>query len=97
MDFERISKEILKSTGIYKRALNVGVMPYYEECFNLIRREDGKWEIFYGEHGQKTNPKEFDTEAEATQAMIQMIKGNSLPRPEGSLSFFARWKRRKRK
>ncbi len=90
MDFERISKEILKATGIYERALNVGEIPFYEECFNLIKREDGKWEVFYGERGQKTNLEVYDTEEEASRALIQRIKGKSLPRQKGSLHFFDR-------
>ncbi len=95
MDFERIRKTILKATGIYERALNVGEIPFYEECFNLIKREDGKWEVFYGEHGYKSNLKEYDTEEEASRALMQRIKGKRLPRQKGSLHFFDRWKRRR--
>ncbi len=95
MDYEHIRKKILKATGIYKKALNVGETPFYEESFNLIKREDGEWEVFYGERGHKTNLEVYDTEEEASRALIQRIKGKRLPRQKGSLHFFDRWKRRR--
>ena len=95
MEYEHIRKEILKATGIYKKALHVGEIPFCEEIFNLIKREDGKWEVFYGEHGCKTNLRVYETEEEAVKGMIQFIKGDTPACLEGVLSLFARWKRRK--
>lgn len=93
MDFEPIRKRILRSTGIFKKALHVGDSPFYEESFNLIIREDGKWEVFYGERGCKSNLCVYNTEEEAVQAIIRMIKGVRLKEKNDS-SFFARLKRR---
>ncbi len=89
MDIERLRKEIRK-TGISERMVHIGDRPIYDERFNLIKREDGKWEVFYGEHGHKTNPEVYDTEEEASRALIQRIKGKRLPRQKGSLHFFDR-------
>ena len=90
MNYECLRKEIIKKTGIYKRTVHVGDTPFCEECFNLIEREDGKWEVFYGERGQKTNLEVYDTAEEASRALIERIKGKRLPRQKTSLHFFAR-------
>ena len=81
MDFERIRKGLrneIKKTGISERMVHIGDRPIFDERFNLIKREDGKWEVFYGERGQKTNPEVYDTEEEASRALIQRIKGKAF-------------------
>ena len=75
MDIAQLKTE-LKKMWINERSVNIGDSPYYEECFNLIKLENGKWEIFYGEHGQKTNPCVYDTEEEACEGLLKMIKGD---------------------
>ena len=64
----------IEEKRIDKRFINIGTRGNFDECFNLIRREDGKWEMFYGEHGQKSNPVVFDTEEEACDAFWEDIK-----------------------
>ena len=75
MDIEQLKTE-LKKMGLNERSVHIGESPYCEECFNLIKLENGKWEIFYGEHGHKTNPRVYDTEEEAAQGLLEMIKGD---------------------
>ena len=75
MDIAQL-KTKLKKMGFNDRFVNIGETPYYEECFNLIKLDGGKWEIFYGEHGHKSNPRVYDTEEEACEGLFEMIKGN---------------------
>lgn len=63
----------LRRMGIPDHIVLIGVTPYCEECFNLLKREDGKWEVFYGERGQKTNPRVFDTFEEAGDDLISRL------------------------
>lgn len=58
------------------RALNIGKIANCDEYFNLLIREDEKWEIFYGEHGQKTNLRVFDNEEEAADAFYEIVRTN---------------------
>ncbi|MBO4688033.1 MAG: hypothetical protein J5636_05925 [Clostridiales bacterium] len=58
------------------RALNISKCANYDERFNLLIRDDGNWEIFYGEHGQKTNPRVFDNEEEAADAFYEIVRTN---------------------
>ena len=60
----------IRRRGVSDFCYIIGTTPYCEECFNLLKREDGKWEVFYGEHGQKSNPKVFDTFEEAGDDLI---------------------------
>ena len=60
----------IRRRGIPDHIYVIGTTPYCEECFNLLKREDGKWEVFYGERGQKTNPLVFDTFEEAGENLI---------------------------
>ena len=60
----------IKKCGVPDMFIVIGTTPYCEECFNLLKREDGKWEVFYGEHGQKSNPRVFDTFEEAGDDLI---------------------------
>ena len=90
MNYECLRKDIIKKTGIYERAVNVGDTPFCEDCFNLIEREDGKWEVFYGERGQKTNLEVYDTAEEASRDLIQRIKGPVRRKGKGRPHFFAR-------
>ncbi|MBP5310254.1 MAG: hypothetical protein J6Z05_06630 [Lachnospiraceae bacterium] len=75
MDIAQLKTE-LKKMGFNDRSVHIGESPYCEECFNLIKLDGGKWEIFYGEHGQKTNPRVYDTEEEACEGLLKMIKGD---------------------
>jgi hypothetical protein len=63
----------LRRKGIPDHIVLIGVTPYCEECFNLLKRDDGKWEVFYGERGQKTNPRVFDTFEEAGDDLISRL------------------------
>ena len=44
--------------------VNIGERPCYDEMFNLVRQENGKWATFYGEHGGTTNKREYDSPGE---------------------------------
>lgn len=63
----------LRRMGIPDHIVLIGVTLYCEECFNLLKRDDGKWEVFYGERGQKTNPRVFDTFEEAGDDLISRL------------------------
>lgn len=75
MNIKQLEDE-LETWGLDYRNINIGDRPYYDECFNLIHRTDGSWEIFYGEHGQKTNPQVFEDEEEACYAFYELIRKN---------------------
>jgi len=63
----------LKELGLDPGFVNIGERAYCDECFNLLSREDGKWEVFYGEHGQKTNVRIFETEEKAAEALLEIL------------------------
>ena len=88
MDSEMLREE-LKRLGIDERSANLGGDAYCEECFNLLRRPDGRWEIFYGERGQKTNVRIFDTEEEASKALLKLLRGTARRKEKKKLSFFS--------
>ena len=74
MNIEQLRKEI-KKLNINERLVNIGTEAYCEDCFNLIYRpEDGKWEVFYGEHGLKGNVRVYDTEEEAADEFLKMLR-----------------------
>ena len=73
--------------------INIGTIPYCEDCYNLIKRQDGKWEIFYGEYGQKVNVRIYNTEAEATEPFLKLIQRNATPNATHN-SFFLVGKRK---
>ena len=75
MNIKQLEAEI-ETWGLDKRNINIGERGAYDECFNLIRRKDGTWEMFYGEHGQKTNPQVFGNEEAACDAFYQLLKKN---------------------
>lgn len=86
MNIEVLMDEIRK-TGMHESFVNIGDRACCDECFNLISRPDGKWEIFYGEHGQKTNLRVYDSEEEAADAFLKLMKEKSKGRPEDRLPF----------
>lgn len=75
MNIKQLESEI-ESWGLDNRNINIGRRGSYDECFNLIHRNDDLWEIFYGEHGQKTNPQVFNDEEDACNAFYQLLKKN---------------------
>lgn len=72
-------EKLIKEKHYDLRALTIGRSPNYDERFNLLIRDDGKYEIFYGEHGQKTNPRVYDNEEEAADAFYEIVK-RDIPR-----------------
>lgn len=64
-------REQLRKHGISASYIHIGETPIYDEKFNLLKLADGRWEAFYGEHGQKSNPRVFDTAEEAAEYLIQ--------------------------
>ena len=72
MTVEKLEEEI-ERRKLNTSFINIGDRGNFDECFNLLSRDDGKWEIFYGEHGQKTNPVVYDTEEEAAEAFLRDV------------------------
>lgn len=86
MNIEQLKNKIekMKITDCH---VNIGEEPNYEESINLVKRPDGKYEVFYGEHGQKTNLTVYDTEEEAADAFLKFAQDNSPAKPEDNLPF----------
>ena len=93
MNIEQLRKEIRKTTWT-DEDVNIAVVPYAEERFNLVRRpEDGKWEIFYAERGHKNDLRVFDTEEEAADEMMKLAQEHASLRWGIRLKeFFRKWK-----
>lgn len=72
MNVEELKQEIERK-NLDTRFINIGSRGNFDECFNLLELEDGRWEIFYGEHGQKTNPVVYDTQEAAVDAFLKDI------------------------
>ena len=73
MDIKQLENEI-ESLGIDPRNINIGVRGRYDACFNLLHKKNGKWEIFYGELGKKTDAQVFDTQEEASDAFSKLLR-----------------------
>ena len=92
MDIEQLKQEI-KKTGMKDRYIHIGTSPCCDDCFNLIKRQDGKWEIFYGERGQKVNLRVYITEEEATDVFLKLIQKNTAPYV-ARYPLFSLWKKK---
>ena len=73
MKIKQLEKEIDK-LGIDKRNCRIGDRGYYDGRFNLICHDNGKWEIFYGTCGQKKDQSVYDSESEACEAFLTLLK-----------------------
>ena len=72
MTIAELEQEI-EQRGLDTRGINIGERGNFDECFNLLIRGDGRYEIFYGERGQKTNPIVYETEDEAAKAFLNSL------------------------
>ena len=79
--------EEIKKLGVDQRSVNIGDEAYCDECYNLLRRKDGKWEVFYGEHGQKTNVRVFDTEEKASESLLEILSKTAKGRNKQEVPF----------
>ena len=73
MHIEHVTEEI-KKAGIPEKLVYIGEMPMYDERYNLIKRQDGKMEVFFGEKGCKTNLQIFECEEKAIDAFLERLK-----------------------
>ena len=72
MTIAELEQEI-ERRGLDTSCINIGERGSFDECFNLLIRGDGRYEIFYGERGQKTNPIVYETEDEAAKAFLKDV------------------------
>ena len=72
MTIAELEQEI-ERRGLDTRGINIGERGNFDECFNLLIRGDGRYEIFYGERGQKSNPVVYETEDEAAKAFLKDV------------------------
>lgn len=73
MTIKQLEEEI-ESLGIDQNNINIGVRGRYDGCFNLLHRKNGKWEIFYGEQGKKSDAQIFNTQKEACDAFAKLLR-----------------------
>lgn len=73
MNIKQLEEEI-ESLGIDQNNINIGVRGRYDGCFNLLHRKNGKWEIFYGEQGKKSDAQIFNTQKEACDAFAKLLR-----------------------
>ena len=93
MNIEELRKEI-RLSGFVKQLIHIGEEPYCDNCFNLIKRPDGKWESSFVEKGHPDNRREYETEEEAAEDFLKILRKEC---PKEFLSIFARWKRDRKK
>ena len=94
MSMERLERE-LKEIGINKELVNLGNKPSFAECYNIIRQQDGKWEVFFGERGQKMELCVCENEDEAVDALLKLIIRCSGIKTTVRQPFFTRWRQHK--
>lgn len=73
MRLNQLEKELLElniPNDVYSLK---GGLPNETFC---VSEEDGKWETYYSERGNKSGRKLFDTEEEACQYFLNWIKRN---------------------
>ena len=73
MNIKELENEI-ESLGIDPENINIGERGRYDACFNLLHKKSGKWEIFYGEQGKTFDAQSFDTEEEACDAFVKLLR-----------------------
>ncbi len=62
----------LRSLGIHDDAYKLdGGLP--NECYVLAKQTDGKWEVYYSERGLRSGSKEFDSESEACEELLEWL------------------------
>ncbi len=66
-------KKRLQEMGIREGTYNLDGIGRDDERFNLIY-ENGQWTVYYGEHGQRTNPKSFSSEEEACDYLLEKLE-----------------------
>ena len=103
MTISELEKKIDKA-GLDKTRINIGKNPMYDGQYNLYMRSDGKFAVFYGEHGFPTNQQLFDTEEAAADAlwaeleyhMLRPVVAHSpfLKRAKGVLKRIKNWRDR---
>jgi len=64
----------LERLGISTSNINIGGSVSYNDCFNLVQMQDGKWEFSYYENSQKIFQKIFDTEDDAAEYLLGQVK-----------------------
>ena len=73
MKTRKLKKE-LERLGISTSNINIGGSVSYNDCFNLVQMQDGKWEFSYYENSQKIFQKIFDTEDDAAEYLLGQVK-----------------------
>ena len=79
MTIQELEMKIAADRRMDRLPVNIGERPCYDEMFNLVRQENGKWATFYGEHGGTTNKQEYDTEEEAADALWAILEDAVKP------------------
>lgn len=67
----------LERLGINTSNINIGGSVSYNDCFNLVQMQDGKWEFSYYENSQKIFQKIFDTEDDAAEYLLEQVKNQA--------------------
>lgn len=67
-------EQILQSRNIHPAAvcINSG-LPYADEQYCIVQ-EDGRWEVYYAERGQKGTLKRFYHEHDACEYLLSILK-----------------------
>lgn len=76
MKTRKLKKE-LERLGINTSNINIGGSVSYNDCFNLVQMQDGKWEFSYYENSQKIFQKIFDTEDDAAEYLLEQVKNQA--------------------
>ena len=94
MDIDSLRKEIRK-TGLDLEEVNIENKPYLEDHCNMIKSQNGKWEVFYGEHGQKRDLCIYETKEEAADALLKLVFRCYGIKESAHQSIFSWWRQRK--
>lgn len=66
----------LSKLKLHPDAYSIGIgLPEADETYCIVN-EDGLWRIYYAERGQGSDMREYDSEDEACDAFIELLKSD---------------------
>ena len=77
MKLNKLLQEI-ESLGIDPNNINISTdsRGAFDGRYNLVKRKPGFWEVFYGDKGTKVNAQRFETEDEACNYFLHILRYN---------------------
>lgn len=71
---KRSLKRYIEKVKVKPDHVNLGGPPAFNNCFNVIKLKNGKWEVFYGRYGLKDHRMVYREEGDAYDGLFRLIE-----------------------